>query len=521
MKRKLHITILSLLAALVLAWAAQPATGESLTVYKDEDLNVSYDLSTATRVDLGQQQGTYTISQGGAYVLTGSMTGQLVIQAPEADTVWLVMDNASISNPDGVAIYGLEADKIILTLAEGTSSLVSDGAGYAPDEEGADAAIYTKTDLTINGSGSLTVNGQTAHGILSKDDLVIAGGTLTITSVKDGLRGKDSVAVREGSISVTAGSDGIVATGTETGTGYVQIDGGTFTIKAQRDGIQAETDMIIRDGAFDITTGTGTQAAASAEAVQSITVADATTSATRQQNGGLQRQNPQQDGGWQEPVTSNSTAETMKALKAGVSLTIKGGRFNLNAQDDAVHSNGDVTIENGIFTITTGDDGVHADNSVLIKGGDLTISGCYEGLEGKTVTIDGGSILINASDDGINAAGGAAASGGREAAQAGVQVIINGGTVKVTAGFDGIDSNGTLAINGGVVDLTSQRSGGGGTYAIDTNGGYTYTAGQVTTNDGSEKGTTQAGGFQGRPGGQAGFPPTDQQGSPADRPRRR
>ena len=392
MKIKWNQLILTMAAALVLVWSAQPVTGESLSAYKDEDLNVSYDLSTAIQVDLGQQQGTYTISQGGTYVLTGSMTGKLVIQAPETDTVRLILDNANISNPGGVAIYGLEADKVIITLAEDSRNAVSDGAGYTPDEEGADAAIYTKTDLTINGSGSLTVNGQTAHGIVSKDDLVITGGTLIVTSVKDGLRGKDSVAVKEGNITITSGSDGITATGTETGTGYVQIDGGTFTIKAQRDGIQAETDMTILNGTFDITTGTGTQAAATATAAQAIMVADTATSATRQQNGGRQqpnwqqdggRQQPnwQQDGGWQEPVTSGGTTDTMKALKAGASLAIKGGRFSLNAQDDAIHANGDVVIESGTVTITTGDDGVHADNSVLIKGGDITVNQSYEGLE--------------------------------------------------------------------------------------------------------------------------------------------
>ena len=128
MKNKWNGLILTLAAALVLAWAAQPASGESLTAYKDEDLNASYDSSTATLVDLGQQQGRYTISQGGTYVLSGSMTGQLVIQAPEDDTVRLVMDSAVISNPGGVAIYGLQADKVIITLAEGSSSFISEGA---------------------------------------------------------------------------------------------------------------------------------------------------------------------------------------------------------------------------------------------------------------------------------------------------------------------------------------------------------------------------------------------------------
>lgn len=519
MKKYKWFTVLLALVLAVPAWAmlaGSAAHGQDAAL-NEEDGNSAYDSGTAVQVSLDQQQGGYVISAGGTYVLSGTLNGMLTVQAGENDLVRLVLNNAVLANDSGPAIYARKADKVILTLAEGSSNEVRDGAGYEPDEDGANAAVYAKTDLTINGSGSLRIIAQTAHGVLSRDRLAIAGGTIAVTSVKDGLRGKDSVVIADGSLDITAGSDGIVSTGTQQGTGVVTILGGDIRIRAQRDGIQAETDLSILGGTFDILTGDGATAGEVAANLPAEPPADAISGATRGQGTGQQPTVPQQDGrrqpmppqdgsrppragGWQQPAATNSTEESRKALKAGSSLRIAGGQFTINAQDDALHTNGDAVVSDGIFRIQTGDDGVHADGALLVQGGDLLITACYEGLEAKTVTIDGGRIDITATDDGINAASGSAQTGmgmrGGMSPEAGVSVTINGGNVKVVAGFDGIDSNGTAAIHGGVVSLTSQRSGSGGTFAIDTNGGYTYTAGQVTTNDGSEN---SAGMQQGRP----------------------
>ncbi len=496
--------------------SGQPDDGNEQTVrYKEEDLDASYDPDAAVQVDLNLQQGGYSITEAGTYVLAGTMEGPLSIEAGEEDLVRLVLNGAHIVNPDGPAIYGLQADKLILTLAEGTANSVSDGAGYEPDEEGANAAVYTKTDLTINGDGSLEVSGETAHGVLSKDDLLIVSGSLAVASVKDGLRGKDSVTVLNGDLRIEAGSDGIVSTSAADGKGTVRIEGGQFTITVGRDGIQAESILTVSGGIFDITTGEGgTQVPVSTEA-QAMAPPDA--SATTRWQGMRPQQGWPPDGGWTEEEEAVPDAgESMKGLKAGVSVSILGGRFNLNTEDDAIHSNGEVLIGDGDLSILTGDDGVHADGDLRILSGALSITGCYEGLEGKTVTIDGGSISIIASDDGVNAAGGEEQAGmgarGRMSPQEGVWVLINGGEIKVTAGYDGIDSNGDITVNGGTLDLTVLRA-GGGNRAIDPSGSYTHIAGQVTTNDGSESQT----GFMGGPGG---LPGDGQTGWPAPRRRR-
>ena len=513
MKRKWTALFLALLALPVLALGAGLIAEEQTKPYKDEDLNSAYDPAAAIRVDLGLQENGYLITRGGTYVLTGTLNGPLTVQAGEDDLVRLVMDNADIANPDGPAVYGRQAGKVILTLAEGSVNSVSDGADYPLDEEGANAAVYIQADLTVNGSGSLTVTGQTAHGILSNDDLLIMGGSLSVTSVRDGLRGKDSVVLLDGDIRIEAGSDGIVSTNTETGKGSVIINSGSFIIMAGRDGIQAAGSLSISEGTFDIRTGEGgtqVQAAVTEEETTPFGMpvqSDAVSSATRQggvapEQGLLSEGLPQEGmprrGGWLEETEPADSEESSKGIKAVLSVTIQGGTFSLDTQDDAIHSNGDVTIAGGVHTILTGDDGVHADGNLILTGGDLTINGCYEGLEGKTVTITGGTITITASDDGINAASGTAQAGmgmrGGMAAQEGVWVAINGGTVRVTAGYDGIDSNGDITISGGTVDLSVQRA-GGGNMAIDPSGAYTFTGGQVTTNDGSESGRNAMGGM--------------------------
>ena len=501
MKTKWLRIFLALMALPVLALGASLAAGEQALDCQDEDLNSAYDLTQAVRLDLGQQQNAYQITQGGTYILSGSLKGGLSIRAGEEDLVRLVLNNVSIENPNGPAICGLQADKVILTLAEGSVNNISDGEGYTLDEEGADAAIYMKSDLTINGSGSLRVKGQTAHGILSKDGLLIISGSLDITSVKDGLSGKDSVGILDGTIRIQSGSDGIVSSSAQTDKGSVRIEGGSITIIAQRDGIQAQGGLTLTGGSFDIRTGEGgTQVQLTAQAQtpaqgQETPDADTLSSATRQPGTLTQRGTPPEgmhgQDGWFEEIQTDDSVESTKGIKGALWVNIQGGLFSLNTADDAIHSKGDVTIDGGEFTILTGDDGMHADGSLHIKSGSITITGCYEGLEGKTVTIDSGDITMTASDDGINAASGSVQAEmgmrGDMSAQEDVWVIINGGTVKVSAGYDGIDSNGSIAINGGEVDLTIQRA-GGGNMAIDPNGAYTYTAGQVTTNDGSQNG---------------------------------
>ena len=451
--------------------AATVSMTSPLAVYSSEDMDDSWTAAAVAAVTLNGSSitvngsgttvagSTLTITAAGTYVISGNLTdGQIIVDAGKNDTVRLVLNGATLTCSNNAAIYTKQADKTIITLAQGTSNSVTDGTTYnnvsGADEP--DAAIFSKNDLTINGSGSLTVIGNFNNGIGTKDDLVITGGNINITAANDGLRSRDSVAINDGTFTINAKSDGIQANNDEdTSKGWISLDGGIFNITAAQDGIQAETILQITDGEFSLTTGGG-----SANAI-----------AKKAQDAGPGR------GFNNSAATKVSTAST-KGIKAGSVILISNGIIKIDSADDAIHSQGDVSIGGGTFNISTGDDAVHGDANVLINDGTITISKSYEGLEGMTVTINGGEIRLVASDDGINAAGG---SNGDKTDQdsfssSGDNMIrITGGYVYVDAGGDGIDSNGNLYFDGGTVVVNGPTNNGNG--PLDYNGKSEITGG--------------------------------------------
>ncbi len=444
MKKLITLLLTGILAIALLTVSISAETVE----FTNTDLTSTYDAASANVVQFNGETNDYTISAAGTYLLSGTLNATLYVDAANTDKIQLVLNGVEIHSSSGPAIYVKQADKVVLTLAEGTVNNISDGVNYTLDEEGANAAIYSKDDLSINGIGTLTVNGQTAHGIVSKDDLVIVSGNINVTAVKDGLRGKDSLLIKDGTFVIKSGSDGLISTNEDTGYGNIYIENGTFTIESGRDGIEAKGALKIVNGTFTITT-------------------------------------------YSASVTAD---DSLKALKAVDSIHIQDGNFTINAQDDGIHSNTDISIEKGTFYISSGDDGIHADYNVTIYDGVIIIQKSVEGIEGFTVTIHNGTVDITASDDGINATNGESTTGqNREAAQAGVGIVINGGTVKVVASNDALDSNGTITINGGDINLTTQNL-GGGTGTLDANGAVTINGGNVVTNDGGINGMQRPGG---------------------------
>ena len=309
------------------------------------------------------------------------------------------------------------------------------------------AALFSTADLTIAGNGALTVTGNYNDGIASKDGLLIAGGTITVTAADDGVRGKDYLVVEGGNLSVEAQGDGLKADNAEDATqGYIDISGGAVTVNAGGNALQAETDVIVTDGVLSLTAGGGSASYASADT-------------------------------------------SMKGISAGANINIDGGAFTINAADDALNANGNIVINGGTFTLATGDDGMHANTSLEINGGSIEISESYEGLESALITLNAGDIWVNADDDGINVAGGVDGSGtgarpgggqpGQDmfgaASANGYYLYIHGGTILVDAVGDGLDVNGAIEMTGGVVLVNGPTNDGNG--ALDYDAGFNLTGG--------------------------------------------
>ena len=202
-----------------------------------------------------------TITKEGTYVFSGALSeGQIVVDADSAK-VQLVLDNADITCASSAAIYIKNADKTFITLAEGSENILMNTAEYeAIDDNNIDAVIFSKDDLTLNGKGTLTINSEYGHGIVSKDDLKLVGGTCNITAKNHALSGKDSVRIAAGTYNLTSGKGGIHSENADDDEkGFVYIASGDFTIESTGDGIDASYVVQIDDGDFDITAGDGAE----------------------------------------------------------------------------------------------------------------------------------------------------------------------------------------------------------------------------------------------------------------------
>ena len=413
--------VISVLMALIMALNLLPSFAAEETIdltalYKSRDADASWSAADVTAIDLNalQQESTYLIDQAGDYVLSGSWNGQIVVEVAEDAKVRLILNGVSITSSEGPAIYEKQADKLIITLAEGSVNTLTDGPAIVDGDDTIGAALYAEDDLSINGTGTLNATGTAKHGIQSKADLIIAGGQLNVTSALDGIRGRNSVLVLDGNISITAQGDGITATRTD------REDKGW---------------IILANGTVSITTGSGAG------------TPKASANSKGSGRGGWGR------GGMQQAASSSSSI-SQKAVKAASDLTVFDGQYTFNTADDGLHGV-NVTVSGGSFSIQTGDDGMHADQTMTINGSSIAITQCYEGIEGTDVTISGGDIHVVASDDGINASGGQSASGfgGRGMSAGSGMPTVSGGHLEVTSGGDGLDSNGSLTITGGVVGI--------------------------------------------------------------------
>lgn len=346
---------------------ASPSTTNT-DMFTDRDLDPSYD--DYETIDLSKETGSeVTISEAGTYLLTGSFKGRVVVKVGDDDKVQLVLSDATITNSDSAAIYVQSGDKVFVTLADGTTNKVSSSATFssADAETGdkIDAAIWSKATLVFNGSGSLTVDCDNGHGVVSKDDLKVTGGTIKVDAAKKGLVGKDSVRIHDGKLTITAGNDAIHTSNDEDeDKGFVYIEGGDISISAGDDAIHAETDLTITGGVIDITKsyeGLEGQDITISGGVIDIVASDDGINASEGGNG---KDNTNDFGGF---GGGGGFADNQNAT-----LTITGGTINVDAGGDGLDSNGSMVVSGGEAYVsgpTNGGNGaIDCDNASISAG---------------------------------------------------------------------------------------------------------------------------------------------------------
>ena len=221
------------------------------------DLNGTWDTAEATAITLSGDtakisgngaywlDGSVVIVQSGQYVISGILSdGSIIVDAAQYSKVWIQLKGVTVSSSDDACIRVDQADKVFLTLAEGTENTLTGGNTFSETalEDGRNAVIFSHDDLTINGSGSLTVVSSYLNGITSKDDLIITGGTISVTAPNHGLRVNDHFRMTSAALTVSAEQDGIHSEGD------IVIHDGTLTLTAGDDAVHSDTSVLILDG---------------------------------------------------------------------------------------------------------------------------------------------------------------------------------------------------------------------------------------------------------------------------------
>lgn len=377
----------------------------------DSSSEVTIDLSNPTATDgVTVSDGVITITKAGNYRLSGTYSGQVKVEAADSDMVRLILDNATITNSTGAAINVVKADEVVIYTASGTTNTVSDGSSYSDTASGSpDAAIYSKSDLTLAGEGTLKVEGKYEEGIHTTDGLVIASGALEVNAANTGIKGKDYVDILDGTVTVTATKDGIKATNdTDGNRGWVRLSGGTVNISAGDDGFKAERVLEISGGTLNVT-----QSNEGIEA-QYINILDGTVNVTSSDDG-------------------------INASYSTTSSSSTGSTSNSTAQTDQTAQTGQTAQNTQNGQAGQAPSGTVGQPPAGGGGGMGGGGGTFEVVD-ATINIAGGTVTVNANGDGIDSNGTATLSGGT--------LIVNG---PFTGGNTSLDTNGDLLLNGTTV----------------------------------------------------------------------
>lgn len=468
--------------------------------YSKRDMDASFDESSATKITLlgdsasvsgsgaAAEGSTVTISTAGTYIVSGNLAdGSITVTTSENDKIQIVLNGVKIASSSGPAIDIQSADTCFITLAEGTQNSLSDGSVFTSED--ANACIYATCDLTINGSGSLDVSGNYRHGVFSKDDLVVYGGTINVSAVEDGLNGKDSVKIGAGDISIDSGADGVKSSkSTNPEKGFVYVSGGSLSIDAEDDGIQAKTCLCIAGGSIEI------------DAVDDALHSDLEGTL----NGGSTSVRSGDDAFHCETkleVNDGSfVAETCSEGYEAEQVVVNGGDTNICALDDAMNASAadlsddsESSDADASTSTPSGESGANAaqpDGSIGVP--DASSANADSNEQQNTAPQGAGqqdgatppelpSDLGQAPDVQGRMERGGQAPGGQGgapgASDSNCLIQINGGKVVLDSQGDGVDSNGNVEINGGTLLVNGPSSDGDG--AFDYDGEATISGGTV------------------------------------------
>ncbi|WP_224275900.1 carbohydrate-binding domain-containing protein [Nocardioides lacusdianchii] len=311
--------------------------------------------------------GTVTITAAGTYVLSGDLDGQVVVDSAGDGVVRLVLDDATITSSTTAAINVVDAKSVVVVLADGSDNALTDATTYADtSDEAATGALYSTADLTVGGTGSLTVTGNSNNGIVGKDGLVITGGTIDVTSVDDGILGKDYLVLTDGTVTVDSVGDAFKSDNTEdAGSGFVLIKGGELTVSTEDDGIKG-VQVLVSGGTIDV--------AGSNEAMEgSLIIVD---------DGDIELHSA--DDGVNAASSDDSTSTDGQpggemAADDSVRLVVNGGTLEVWASGDGLDSNGSATITGGDITVygptTDGNGALDVNGTFDVSGGTLLAAG--------------------------------------------------------------------------------------------------------------------------------------------------
>ena len=425
--------------------------------------------------------GNVVIAEAGRYVFSGNLEdGSIIVDTHDSSKVWILLDGVEINCSDDACIQVDQADKVFLTLAEGSENTLISGSAYSDTalSDGTDGAIFAHDDLTINGSGSLTVTAQYSHGISANDDLVITGGTITISAVDDAIHVNDSIRIKDAAIAATAGDDGLLTTN-EVENGYLYIESGTLDITASGDGIHTTGDITVAGGETNISAGDDGIHSDASVYVQSGT------------------------------ILISDCYEGIEALIIDVS----GGDVSINCEDDGFNANGgsgdmfggggqmgggrnDGTSGHGGMQGSGTDDGMTGERPTPPDMGEEGMTGerptppgmDEEGTTGERPTPpdmgeEGMSGGMPAGQETETASGSGQSSADTEDVE--TYISISGGNIRIVNEIgqdaDGLDSNGDIKISGGTIYISLLGTGSNCAvdYASESGGVAEITGGTI------------------------------------------